>query len=56
MATEAGRGVAVNSSSVVELSTALWEELGGEVLQAQVALGFLGKSLSRGSGTLGRKI
>lgn len=38
MTTELGRGMAINTSSVVELSTASQEELGGEMLQVQAAL------------------
>lgn len=43
MTTEPGRCMAINTSSVVQLSTASWEELGGEMLQGPVVLG---KSLS----------
>lgn len=38
MTTALGRGMAINTSSVVKLSTASWEELGREMLQVQVAL------------------
>lgn len=39
MTTEPGRCMAINTSSVVKLSTASWEELGGEMLQGPVVLG-----------------
>lgn len=52
MTTEPGRGMAINTSSVVEHSTAPWEEPGGEMLQAQAALWSLASLCLEGVGPL----
>lgn len=52
MTTEVRRGMAINTSSVGELSTASWEKLGGEMLQAQVALWPLASLCLEGVGPL----